>query len=76
MRMQELGQRLHDITKNAGDTYNATSTSSFAGSAVPLIARVYLKLGTWHWTLKPIFDEEAVKGTYMKDIYCLIDCYL
>ena len=63
MGMQELGQRLHDMTKNPGvlDTYNSTSCDT-----VPLIARVYLKLGTWNQALKPILDDEAVKGIFMK----------
>lgn len=29
---------------------------------IPLIARVYLKLGTWHWALSPALDDETIQG--------------
>ena len=28
----------------------------------PLLARVYLKLGTWQWALSPGLDDDSVKG--------------
>ena len=28
----------------------------------PLIARVYLKLGTWQWALSPGLDDDSIQG--------------
>lgn len=31
-------------------------------SSAPLIARVYLILGTWKWALSPGLDEDPIQG--------------
>lgn len=31
-------------------------------SNVSLIARVYLKLGTWQWALSPGLDDDSIQG--------------
>lgn len=36
---------------------------------VSLIARVYLKLGTWQWALSPGLDDDSIQG---KDTVCLL----
>ena len=32
---------------------------------VPLLARVYLKLGAWRWHLNPALDEDSVRGNLL-----------
>lgn len=34
---------------------------------VPLIARIYLKLGTWKWALSSGLDEDSIQGNYSCD---------
>lgn len=33
-----------------------------ASSGVPLVARVYLRLGTWKWALSPGLDDDSIQG--------------
>lgn len=65
-QLQELSLALdHTIQQPAAiELYTgSTSTSSDVVEArIPLIARVNLKLGTWHWFLKPCLDEDSIKG--------------
>lgn len=34
-----------------------------SNAGVPLIARVYLTLGTWKKTLSPALDDDSIQGT-------------
>lgn len=55
----------------------ATTMSSFSGisanhgampnSGVPLIARVYLTLGTWKRALSPGLDDDSIQGMEKKN---------
>lgn len=38
----------------------------------PLIARVYLKLGTWQWALSPGLDDESIQGSLACVLYFFI----
>lgn len=40
----------------------ATFSSLIGVSSEPLIARVYLKLGTWQWALSPSLDDGSIQG--------------
>lgn len=52
----------------------AANTNSYAGSlmnssnslsgGVPLLARVYLTLGTWKRALSPGLDDDSIQGNY------------
>lgn len=41
------------------------STASMSGTSanVPLLARVYLKLGAWQWTLSSGLDDDSIQGS-------------
>ncbi|MCO5588579.1 hypothetical protein L7F22_042536 [Adiantum nelumboides] len=40
----------------------STLTTNDVKGTNPLIARVYLRLGSWHWSLEPKLEEDSVKG--------------
>lgn len=31
-------------------------------SSIPLVARVYLQVGTWQWALSPGLDDDSIQG--------------
>lgn len=33
-----------------------------ASSGAPLVARIYLRLGTWKWALSPGLDDDSIQG--------------
>ncbi|BBN14806.1 serine/threonine-protein kinase mTOR [Marchantia polymorpha subsp. ruderalis] len=37
------------------------AVSGATGSAIPLLARVHLKLGTWRWNLNPTLNDSSIK---------------
>jgi len=39
-----------------------TVFTSGLNPSVPLLARVYLKLGSWQWSLSPGLVDESIKG--------------
>ncbi|KAK8942075.1 Serine/threonine-protein kinase TOR [Platanthera guangdongensis] len=66
LKRREAFSRLHDLAlqlTSSSSTYTGASgspiTSSSAG--VPLLARVYLKLGTWQRALTPSLDDESIQ---------------
>lgn len=57
-----------------------TGLMSGSSSSVPLLARVYRKLGTWQWALSPGLDDDSIQGRLIfqiafenasKFIFCL-----
>ena len=40
-----------------------TGLMSSNSPSVPLLARVYLKLGSWQWALSPGLDKESIEGS-------------
>ncbi|KAA8545738.1 hypothetical protein F0562_020811 [Nyssa sinensis] len=63
-KRKEAFARLQDLAKELSSMPNlqsVTSTGSMGGSGVPLIARVYLKLGTWQWMLSPKLDDDSIQ---------------
>eukprot|EP00252_Welwitschia_mirabilis_P018999 TRINITY_DN4284_c0_g1_i1.p1 TRINITY_DN4284_c0_g1~~TRINITY_DN4284_c0_g1_i1.p1 ORF type:complete len:1768 (+),score=306.64 TRINITY_DN4284_c0_g1_i1:368-5305(+) len=62
--LQQLAVELEGTPQSQGSLfmYPATSVSLNSSSAsVPLLSRVYLKLGTWRWALNPTLDETSIK---------------
>nr|XP_043617793.1 serine/threonine-protein kinase TOR isoform X2 [Erigeron canadensis] len=56
-RLQVLGLELSSTS-----SLQASAPTSLVGVPnVPLMARVYLKLGSWQWALSPGLDDESVK---------------
>jgi FKBP12-rapamycin complex-associated protein len=39
-----------------------TGDAGILVGGVPLLARIYLKLGTWRWTLSSTLDDDAISG--------------
>ncbi|KAL8097331.1 hypothetical protein AgCh_030462 [Apium graveolens] len=63
-KRKEAFFRLKDlaIELSTGPSLQPATYSSFIGvSSEPLIARVYLKLGTWQWVLSPSLDDGSIK---------------
>lgn len=58
---QDLAIELAEVANKAPGTSIGSVNAS--GSGVPLLARVYLKLGNWQWTLFPGLDDDSVQGT-------------
>lgn len=52
------------IELSSANIQSATSTGlmSTSSASVPLLARVYLRLGTWQWALSPALDEDSIQG--------------
>ncbi|KAH7427558.1 hypothetical protein KP509_10G049100 [Ceratopteris richardii] len=68
--LQELASEL-DRAQTIEDT--AWASRTYGGSmlawgtsdddeTIPLLARVYLRLGSWHWLLEPDLEESSVQG--------------
>ncbi|KAK9677349.1 hypothetical protein RND81_11G138000 [Saponaria officinalis] len=57
--------RLQDLAVELSSASNVSVTSSTVGNIsttpIPLIARVYLKLGTWQRELTPVLDDEPIQ---------------
>ncbi|XP_057251000.1 serine/threonine-protein kinase TOR isoform X2 [Beta vulgaris subsp. vulgaris] len=58
-RLQDLAIELSSVS-NILPTSQTALTNSLTPST-PLVARVYLKLGTWQRELTPILDDESIK---------------
>ena len=62
----------NDLTEQAanGELFMPLEVSQTPG-AIPLLARVHLKLGAWRYHLNPSLDEDSVKGSYCTYLYLL-----
>ncbi|CAI9104219.1 OLC1v1002849C2 [Oldenlandia corymbosa var. corymbosa] len=61
-KRREAFMRLQDLAVELTRTPNlqpAIQTSSISNSSVPLLARVYLKVGSWQWALSPGLDDDS-----------------
>ncbi|CAN6449978.1 unnamed protein product [Victoria cruziana] len=63
----EEHKRREALTKLQDLSMELTEVSSFSTSlgppnSVPLLSRVYLKLGTWQWALLPGWDDDCIQG--------------
>ncbi|GAV78802.1 PI3_PI4_kinase domain-containing protein/FAT domain-containing protein/FATC domain-containing protein/Rapamycin_bind domain-containing protein/DUF3385 domain-containing protein/HEAT_2 domain-containing protein [Cephalotus follicularis] len=58
-RLQNVAMEL----SSASNIQSVTSTSllSTTSTNIPLVARVYLKLGIWQWALSPGLDDETIQ---------------
>lgn len=65
----------NDLTEQAANGVFFMPNQSLEGSqtpgAIPLLARVHLKLGAWRYHLNPSLDEDSVKGSYCTYLYLL-----
>lgn len=46
----------------------ATQPSLLGSPSIPLVARVYLQLGTWQWALSPGLDNDAIEGIQLNSL--------
>uniref|UniRef100_A0A2P2LTC6 Serine/threonine-protein kinase TOR n=2 Tax=Rhizophora mucronata TaxID=61149 RepID=A0A2P2LTC6_RHIMU len=65
-KRKEAFFRLQDLTLELSSTSNihsvaSTGLMSGTSSNVPLLARVYLKLGNWQWALTPGLDDDSIQ---------------
>ncbi|KAM7482395.1 hypothetical protein LguiB_006978 [Lonicera macranthoides] len=63
-RRQEAFVRLRDLAIELSRVPNLeppTATGLMSVSSVPLLARVYLKLGAWQWLLSPGLDDDSIQ---------------
>ncbi|CAA7396540.1 unnamed protein product [Spirodela intermedia] len=64
-KRKEAFCRLQDLSLQlaaSADFYSGNpSGPSISGADAPLLARVYLKLGTWQWTLSPGLDDGSIE---------------
>ncbi|XP_059447340.1 serine/threonine-protein kinase TOR isoform X3 [Corylus avellana] len=59
VRLQNLAVELSSVPST--QTEMPTSFVSRASPSIPLLARVYLELGTWQWALYPGMDDESIQ---------------
>ncbi|XP_010245613.1 PREDICTED: serine/threonine-protein kinase TOR isoform X2 [Nelumbo nucifera] len=62
-RLQDLAVELSNAANIPTATANGLISASSPG--VPLVARVYLKLGTWQWALSPGLDDDSIQEILM-----------
>ncbi|EYU37539.1 hypothetical protein ABFS82_02G047600 [Erythranthe guttata] len=63
-RRKEAFARLKDLAMDLARTPSLQQTTQcgiLGSSSMPLVARVYLKLGTWQWALSPGLDDESIQ---------------
>ncbi|KAL3621059.1 hypothetical protein CASFOL_035971 [Castilleja foliolosa] len=63
-RRKEAFARLKDLSMDLSGTpfLQQSMHSAISGSStMPLVARVYLKLGTWKWALSPGLDDDSIQ---------------
>ncbi|CAL2279479.1 unnamed protein product [Prunus armeniaca] len=58
-RLQNLAIELSSAPSMQPDT--PTGLMSCSSPSVPLLARVYLRLGSWKWTLSPGLDDDSIQ---------------
>ncbi|KAM5549808.1 serine/threonine-protein kinase TOR [Rosa sericea] len=58
-RLQNLAMEL--ATSPSIESVTPTGLMSCSTPSVPLIARVYLKLGEWNWALSPGLDDDSIQ---------------
>lgn len=56
-RLKDLAM---DLSRMPGLQQSSQSGLS-SSSNMPLVARVYLKLGTWQWALSPVLDDDTIQ---------------
>lgn len=65
----------NDLTEQATNGVlfmpNQSLEVSQTPGAIPLLARVHLKLGAWRYHLNPSLDDDSVKGCYCTYLYLL-----
>ncbi|XP_041013717.1 serine/threonine-protein kinase TOR-like isoform X1 [Juglans microcarpa x Juglans regia] len=66
VKRKEAFARLQDLAVDLSSTPStqtvmSTGYISCTNPTVPLIARVYLELGTWQWTLSPGLDDDSIQ---------------
>lgn len=59
--LQNLAVELSSVPKV--EIVSPTSLMRDKSPSVPLLAHVYLKLGTWNWELSRGLDDESIKGS-------------
>ncbi|XP_017970870.1 PREDICTED: serine/threonine-protein kinase TOR [Theobroma cacao] len=66
LKRKEAFSRLQNLARELSSSPNIQSISSTAlmsgtSANVALLARMYLKLGAWQWTLSPGLDEDSIQ---------------
>ncbi|KAL6964513.1 non-specific serine,threonine protein kinase [Sarracenia purpurea var. burkii] len=63
-KRREAFAKLQDLAMELSTFPNlqpVSSTASLGVSNVPLLAKVYLKVGTWQWALSPGLDDDSIQ---------------
>lgn len=62
-KRKEAFTRLQDLAMDLSRTpiLQSATQVSMGSSNAPLIARVYLKLGSWQWALSPALDDDCIQ---------------
>lgn len=68
---QDIANDLTEQAANGVFMPNQSLEVSQTPGAIPLLARVHLKLGAWRYHLNPSLDEDSVKGSYCTYLYLL-----
>lgn len=65
MTDKSLLQNLARELSSSPNIQSISSTALMSGTSanVALLARMYLKLGAWQWTLSPGLDEDSIQGS-------------
>jgi hypothetical protein len=61
----------NDLTEQPANGVFMPLEVSQTPGAIPLLARVHLKLGAWRYHLNPLLDDDSVKGSYCTHLYLL-----
>ncbi|VFQ96023.1 unnamed protein product [Cuscuta campestris] len=73
-RRKEAFIRLQEVASDLSRTFQpAMQPGLVTNSSPPLIARVYLILGTWKWALSPGLDDDSIQetlGAFRKATHC------
>lgn len=63
-KQKEAFARLQDLAMDLSRTVTlqpVMQNAFVASSGVPLVARIYLRLGTWKWALSPGLDDDSIQ---------------
>ncbi|KAG5625291.1 hypothetical protein H5410_010509 [Solanum commersonii] len=60
-KRKEAFARLQDLAMDLSSLQPVMQNALVASSGAPLVARIYLRLGTWKWALSPGLDDDSIQ---------------
>ncbi|KAI3919103.1 hypothetical protein MKW98_016656 [Papaver atlanticum] len=78
VKRYESFARLQDLALELSGAMNSSprlpvGSVSSSSLRIPLMARVYLKLGTWQWALSPVLDDDTIQEILVA-FRCATEC--